>query len=188
MVMPSGEFKLHVSAFPAHADSFILPRTNQFEIGAGVVIPTGILGRERGAGPLLRAGMQRRAPKSRIRLRLDGEVFRIAAAAVPTSPSSPQGALTSVGMVLNAIAAPQGVRVAPYGLAGIGVQYLRDATPDVYPGGFAGVRIGAGIRTRTGRVDIVAEVAAQAAVLASFGGVKSPRVGAYWPLTIGLRF
>ena len=125
MVMPSGEFKLHVSAFPAHADPFILPRTNQFEIGAGVVIPTGILGRERGAGPLLRAGMQRRAPKSRIRLRLDGEVFRIAAAAVPTSPSSPQGALTSVGMVLNAIAAPRGVRVAPYGLAKIGVQYLR---------------------------------------------------------------
>ena len=39
MVMPSGEFKLHVSAFPAHADSFILPRTKMNTLGLAVIAP-----------------------------------------------------------------------------------------------------------------------------------------------------
>ena len=102
--------------------------------------------------------------------------------------SSPVGALTSVGVLMNAIITPRNGKHSPYVVAVVGIHGLFNQTPDVYSGGLVGLRIGVGVRAPVGPVAVAGEVALQFAMLSNLGGEGSSRVGAYWPVTIGLTF
>lgn len=162
--------------------------TYAYEVAVGVAVPTGILGRDRGAWPLVRIGVHKLEPTKRIHARLDGEVFSMPGRAARVTQTSPAGRLTSIGVALNGIMASKRKGIAPYGLAGIGVHWLANGTADAYSGGLMGLRVGAGIHATVGSFRIVAELASQAAILSTYGGVGNPKVGAYWPVSIGLRF
>lgn len=161
---------------------------NEYEVAAGVAVPTGLAGRNRGAWPLVRVSIQERQSMSLVRTRLDAEALWMSANAASNSGPTRVGSLQAISAVYNVLAAPVRTGIVPYGLAGAGLQWLRDGTPDTYPGVLVGVRLGAGLRGRVGACRVSLEIASQAAVFSSYGSVPNRSVGAYWPVTPGLTF
>lgn len=164
------------------------PTRYKYEFAGGVAVPTGILGRTGGAGPLVRASISQTLDTAGVRFRFDLEATRIASiSAPPTAPYSGYG-LEAYSVVGNLLLGPDGAGIAPFGLVGLGLQFAASQTPDSYPGVLMGVRLGLGLRGGLGRYRLSLEVAAQGAVFSIFGPVGSYRVGAYWPITLGLAF
>ena len=161
---------------------------NEYEVAAGVAVPTGLLGRNRGAWPLIRASIQSREARSRVRTRLDAEALWMSSDAAPNAGPTRLGSLQAYSVVYNALVGPARPGIAPYALAGAALQWLRDNTPDAYPGGLVGLRIGVGLRGEVARYHVSFEIASQAAVFSSYGSVPSHKIGAYWPVTFGLTF
>ena len=153
-----------------------------YEVAAGVAVPTGILGRTGGAGPLVRASISRgRDTTVGVRFRFDAEAMRISTITSPkTAPYSGDG-LQAYSLVGNWLFGPDGAAIAPYLLGGVGLQFAASQTPDSYPGLFTSVRLGVGLRGIVRRFRVSLE-------FTSAGAVRNYRGGAYWPITLGLAF
>lgn len=160
--------------------------TYEVDLGGGLAVPTGILGRERGAWPVIRAGVQKRQVKAPVRFRLDLEALWMGSSAA--ADSNNVGALGSVSLVESALIGPAKPALAPYGILGMGLQWLVNRTPDTYPVALLGVRVGGGLRGAVGRYRVSLEVATQLGVLSNYGHVSSAKIGSYWPITVGLTF
>ena len=154
----------------------------KYEVAAGVAVPTGILGRTGGAGPLVRASIsQGRDTTVGVRFRFDAEATRISTITSPkTAPYSGDG-LQAYSLVGNWLFGPDGAGIAPYLLGGVGLQFAASQTPDSYPGLFTSVRLGLGLRGIVMRYRLSLEIT-------SVGAVRNYRGGAYWPITLGLAF
>lgn len=161
-------------------------REHVIEVGAGVAAPTGLMRRDRGFGPLIRIGVMQNKPLARVRVRLDAEALWLSRNNAP--PANQYGNLTALSAVYNVLVGPVRTGFRPYALGGIGLQWVHDQTPDTYPGGLAVARIGGGLRGGVGRYTVSLEAASQFAIFSIFGGVGSTKVGAYWPVTLGITF
>lgn len=160
-------------------------------LGIGVAQPTGGLGANRGAGPLLQGAVtlgDRWRRHVRLRLEVEGAWMRGDGAATAGSSWS-GGTLRSVGafavMVVGDRGAPE--TVAPHLLLGLGLQ--RMAIPGVANpyGNVLGARVGGGVQWRAGSRTMFAELAAHAAAT-DFGTTSDFSVATYLPLTVGIRF
>ena len=142
-----------------------------------------------GVGPFVRASISaKRDTAARVLFRVDVEALRVSNVLAHGIESNARYGVNAYGVTGNLLFTAVGRALAPYGLVGIGVQAAQSRAPDTYPAGLLGVRVGAGLRGNTGRLRLAFEVAAQGAVLSSYGSVGSYRVGAYWPITIGVAF
>lgn len=157
-------------------------------LAVGIAVPTGQYGVHRSAGPLLRAGLTMGAPERHVRLRLEGEgAWLLDRTGAPATLGSQDGTLRATGLLLTLVAGPHLGRYTPYLLVGAGPQWIRVAGATNPYGATLGVRGGAGLRVRAGRVELEAEVAAHG-VASDFGTGRDFAPGSYVPLAIGVRF
>lgn len=159
----------------------------EYQVAAGVVVPTGLLGRTGGVGALVRASISRRLDTSVTgRLRLDVEGLSVSGTDASRSKPDEGYGLSAYG-VNGVMLFPAGGSGA-YALVGIGLQVAHSQAQDSYTAALLGGRVGAGVRGSIGRLRIALEVATQGAVLSNYGSVASFKVGAFWPVTLGLTF
>ncbi len=71
---------------------------NEYEVAAGVAVPTGLAGRNRGAWPLVRVSIQERQSMSLVRTRLDAEALWMSANAAPNSGPTHLGSLQAISV------------------------------------------------------------------------------------------
>lgn len=156
-------------------------------VSAGVAVPTGDYGRLRGPGPLVRAGALVGGPARRVRLRADLEAAWLRDPGGGAAFGTLDGTARVVSALVSVLAGPRGGRVAPYAVAGAGLQWLRiDGAENPY-GTVPGARAGLGVRARLGRTEWRAEVTPHL-VASDHGTGRDFGVGSYWPVAVGVAF
>lgn len=153
-------------------------------VGAGLVVPNNSLD-EYGAGVAGRVGIERWAPMSHWRFRLDGELASLPVSAA--GRATQKRGLIAPGLFWNALGGSTRASVAPYVLIGAGVQALIPRGSDAYAGGLFSARLGGGLRTKIGGVHVSVESAPQLGLLSNFGTV-SRGFGVFWPTTLSVSF
>ncbi|MEJ7760194.1 MAG: hypothetical protein WKF55_11475 [Gemmatimonadaceae bacterium] len=176
-----------LGAFCASPDT-VVAQAVQVGVAGGFAIPTGAYGRTRIPGPVVRGSLSVGGPQRRVRLRGDIEgALLLDQADGESIGSSQEGTIRAVSIFVAAVAGPTGGRLAPYVIAGAGLQRLTvKGTRNPY-GTTAGVRAGAGLRFRFGRSAIHAEVTSHLA-LTDFATGRDFDVGSYVPVVIGISF
>lgn len=157
----------------------------------GLAVPTGRYGQTRVAGPLLRAAVTLGGPEQIILVRgeLEGAwlLDREGEANGSATGSSTQGTLRAVGALLSLLAGPRRTGIAPYFVAGGGVQRLT-VRGAYYPSRtVAGLRAGAGLRMHVGRAEVHAEVTPHW-VLSDYATGRDFAAGSYVPAVVGVTF
>jgi len=129
------------------------------ELAVGVGIPTGSLGARYSAGLLLGAGVLIVDSARVWRLRLDGEVLRLHAKVAPNVFGSATGIYQSVGTMATLLVGPARHVVAPYVIAGLGIQQVRvsDVTYN-RDGVVPALRVGGGMRANVRGVRVSLEL------------------------------
>jgi hypothetical protein len=159
-------------------------------LALGVALPTGGLGAQRTAGPLLRAAVtlgDRQRRHVRLRFELEG-AWLVGDERRASSGSWSAGTLRAVsGLATMVVGARGSPAVAPYLLVGMGLQRLAVAGVSNPYGMTFGIRGGAGLQWRVGPRTMFAEVSSHAAAT-DFGTTSDFSVATYVPITIGIRF
>jgi opacity protein-like surface antigen len=158
-------------------------------LALGAVVPTGDYASRLTVGPVLRGAVAFGDPQVRtVRARIDVEAAWLRSRNPGQDPNySDSGTLRAVSVMASVIVgASTAERVAPYGLAGIGLQRLSADAANPY-GTTAGVRIGFGVQWRAGTQRMFAEIAPHWA-LTDYGTGKDFGFATYVPLVVGVRF
>ena len=156
-------------------------------LAVGTALPTGHYSR-RSPGPLVRAGLTIGDPRRLVWVRLEGEgVWLIDRTNERASLGSRDGMLRTLGVLVTVAAGPRLGRVTPYVLLAAGPQWLRIQGARNPYGATLGVRAGAGVRVRAGRLELETELAAHV-VASDFGTGRDFATGSYIPISVGVRF
>jgi len=158
----------------------------QLAVAGGVAIPTDDYGETRTTGPLVRGTLLLRGPERRVRFRMDAEgAWLLDRTDRAITGSSRDGTMRVVSALASVVIGGTGPRIAPYLLAGAGVQRLTvEGTRNPY-GRTLGMRAGAGVRWLVGRVEMNAEITPHWA-LTDFGTGREFGLGSYVPVAIGV--
>ena len=159
-------------------------------LALGVAVPTGGLGAQRSAGPLLRAAVtlgNRERRHVRFRLELEG-AWLVGDERRAVSRSWSAGMFRAVSGLATMVVGARGTpTVAPYLIIGMGLQRLSVVGVTNPYGMTFGVRGGAGLQWRVGSRTMFAEVSSHAAAT-DFGTTSDFSLATYVPITIGIRF
>lgn len=157
-------------------------------IALGAAVPTGDLGAERLAGPLVQAFVILGSGERIVRLQVGAEatLIRGKRASSPTS-SSAEGDLRSVSLLASVLMAPRMEGGRPYLTVGAALQRLSIPGRRNPYGTMVGARGGLGLesvwRKRTFRGEVTPHI-----VLSDFGTGEDWSMGTYVPITFGIRF
>jgi hypothetical protein len=156
-------------------------------LAAGVAVPAGAYGDTRTPGPVVRGSLTFGARERRVRLRTDVEGAWLLGQLDRAPAGSSRGTLRALGVVGSVLVSAGGAGPAPYASAGVAVQRLAAAGSRNPYGATFGVRAGAGVRWRTGRHAMHAEVTPHLA-LTDYATGRDFVAGAYVPVTVGFAF
>jgi len=172
---------LVLTAMPLQAQS------RRVEVAIGAIRPTGDLAPYRNVGPTARIGVVFSDSTRRWRLRLDGEAIRMPGRAPGNIPPAARGDFRALGAFASMLVGPAWRAVAPYLIAGAGLQ-MPSVPGEANPyGSVFGTRWGAGIRFDAGRYRLAVEVLNHT-VWTDYGTTEEFGRGGYRPITLSVQF
>lgn len=178
-------FRLLCMLFFASAAS-VKAQSREFEIAAGVTLPSGALRERRKGGPLVRAAIMKVDSSNLWRLRLDGQVGILPENTL-ASISSGKSTLSVFSAMVDLIATLPRSHFGPYLFVGGGLQVFNTSGLTGGTSTVAGVRGGFGMRLKFHRVRVVAEAASTYA-FTDRGTTGDVWLVNYRPVSLGLSF
>jgi hypothetical protein len=159
-------------------------------VALGVAVPNGGLGKNRTAGPVLRGAVtfgDRQRRHVRLRLALES-AWLLERGARPSTPTSNNGTFRSLSALASIVVGARGTpAIAPYFLAGLGVERLAVVNVTNPYGATLGFRAGVGMQWRVGSHTMFAEITPHLAAT-DFGTGTDFGTASYVPIVLGIRF